>query len=100
MNNLHPTKDKIKTPQCNNTEINHIRNKIQHLQFWLKQIELSYEGHLRSSAYANADIQNGLRNEGEIQQREYNVLFGKALEKLGEICQEMHSNPTSDAEGK
>lgn len=100
MSNLHPTKDKIGTPLCNVIDDNNqFRKKVQHLQFCLKQIDLAYEGYLRCTAYANANISEQLRNEGEIQKRVYNILFCEALEELGHIWKEMCTMSSLDMEG-
>lgn len=83
MSNQHPTKDMIGASPCNLAD-NDIQSKakLHQLHFWLKQLCLAYEGYFRSSSYANANIDERLRNEGKIQQNKYCALFCEAMDAL------------------
>jgi hypothetical protein len=101
MNNPYLTKDKIEAPLPNLSDNgNKIRKKIHLLRFWLKQIDLAYEGYLRSHGYASTDIPEYFQNEGENQQKFYSNYFGQALDEIRVIWEQTCPQNRSNMEGK
>jgi hypothetical protein len=92
MSNQQPTKDMIEAPLHNYPDNDsQFLGKMQHLKHFLRLIELSYEGYLRSVNYADSKLPGNYREEGATNQKIHRIFYGEALEELTEIWRNMHS---------
>ena len=87
------------TPPCNVTNNDsQFRKKIHHLQFLLKQLDLSHEGFWSSHSYANSSLSEELRAEGVQQKKLYLNLFSEAVDGVYEIEKSMVAKSDANME--